>query len=566
MKKRVTGLILLISSFLSPVFSEEVCVGFNFEKSHEIYRVKTDNESVHPVGWFLTTDNQIYGYHIDAINNHRFIYKQKESDGEYEASSGYLYRQVFDGAAADSDLGRAGHQTCYDARDKVIPGENGKIVYRTDSVVFSGGTGNKTDEAKAKEELVSNECEIIKDKNWYAIPNGSWYQTWFPISSGTSVSYDIYYDRWEEKKEVFLEEVWRGDSFYKAFDRPVGIVPQKRLLRAKVDGSLEEIDNGKLNNILEVSYKTSFYMLPGSYNKESKMGCYFWCDNKKGNFCIDGAKIDIEPIFESSEPEARFVCYGTAITGLRKYYILGTDILKQWLKQYSFPTDKCECSNVAFVSLENSFKCMIFVYSKPEDCVYRFVIDEDNDIKVGLPKKTKIDFKVASMVVSEKGSLYLIPEIEVKPKPDFNNLDGIEMESSTVVKIDKEIPGFSGNENNSDSNESFSAKMKMLNMLTCNADCNLILSRAYYLKFYELPFGSDVANKLEYELFLGKEYYSCKLTFKNIRMSKLDGNFEILLEELKKPGNQASQIEDKVPGYDNTFRKPESCYMAVLGD
>ena len=49
-------------------------------------------------------------------------------------------------------------------------------------------------------------------------------------------------------------------------------------------------------------------------------------------------------------------------------------------------------------------------------------------------------------------------------------------------------------------------------------------------------------------------------------MSKLDGNLEVLLEELKKPGNQASQIEDKVPGYDNTFRKPESCYMAVLGD
>ena len=463
-------------------------------------------------------------------------------------------------------MGRAGHQTCFDARDKVIPGENGKIVYRTASAVFSGGTGNKIDKSKVKEELIPNECEIIEDKNWYAIPNGSWYQTWFPISSGTGLSYDIYYDRWEEKPQVYLEEVWRGDSFYKAFDRPIGIVPIKRLLRAKVDGALEEIENGRLDKILEVPYKTSFFMLPGSYNKESKMGCYYWFDDKKGKFSIEAANIDVEPIFESSEPEARFVCYGTAITGLRKYYVLGTDILKQWLRQYSFPTDKCECTNVAFISLEDSFKSMIFVYSKPENCIYRFIIDEDSDIKIGVPKKTSINFKIADMAVSEKGSLYLIPEIEIKAKPDINNLDGIDMESCTVLKTDKDIPSFNENENNIDTKENFEERTKMLNLLTCNAECNMILSRPYYQKFYELPFGSDVVNKLEYEMFLGKEYYSCKMFFKNIRMSKLDGNLDILLEELKKPGNQASQIEDRVPGYDNTFRKPESCYLAIFNN
>ena len=566
MKKKVAVCFFLMSCFLSPVFSDEVCVGFNFEKSHEIYRVKTDNESVNPVGWFLTTENQIRGYYIDEIKNHRFIYKQEETEEKFETSEGCLYRQVFDGAVEKSDLGRLGHQTCFDARDKLVPGENGKNVYRTTSVVFSGGPGDKTDESKAKENLFPKECEIIENKNWYAIPNGSWYQTWFPISSGTNVSYDIYYDRWEEKKNVYLEEVWRGDSLYKAFDRQVGNIPLKRLLRAKVDGSLEEIDNGKLNSILEIPYKTSFYMLPGGYNKESKIGCYYWCNNNKGNFSIEGANIEVEPIFESSEPESRFICYGTAITGLRKYYILGTDVLKQWLKQYSFPIDKCECSKVAFVSLENSFKSMIFVYSEPESCIYRFIIDEDNDINVGLPKKIKIDFNVAAMVVSQKGSLYLIPEVEVKAKPDIDNLDGIEMESCAVIKTDKEFPGLNSNEGDSNHNESFEERAKMLSLLSCNADCNLILSRAYYQKFYELPFGSDVVNKLEYEMFLGKEYYSCKISFKNIRMSKLDAKLDVLLEESKKPGNQVSQIEDKVPGYDNTLRIPESCYLAVFNN
>ena len=565
MKTRFWFLTLLLNCFLTPVFSEEVCVGINFSNSHDIYRIKTDNESVNPVGWFFSTDNKIYGYFIDVINNHRFICKQNESEEVFEPSIGNLYRQVFDGLALESDMGRAGHSTCFDSRDRLIPGENGKSVYRTKTSVFSAGTGSKVDESKALSELVTNECEIKQNKNWYMIPNGSWYQTWFSVASGTNLSYDIYYDRWEEKKTIFFEEVWRGDSLYKAFERPIGIVPNKRLIRAKVDGALEEIEDGAPKTVLETAYKSLFYMLPGSYNKESKAGCYYWFGTQKGEFNIESVKTDIEPIYESLDPDSRFVCYGTAITGLRKYYILGTDILKQWLKKYAFPTDKCECTNVAFIALENGFKTMIFVYSKPEDCIYRFIIDEDNEITIGLPKKTKIEFKVAAMCVSKRGTLYLIPEIELKEKPEIDNFDGIEMETSVVEKTDKEIPVFQSR-SDSDSDENFEEKNKILNLLSCNADCNLILSRAYYQKFYELPFGADTVKKLEYEMFLGKEYFSCMISFKNIRMSKLDGNLDILLEESKKPGNHVDQVKDKVPGYDNTFRKPESYYLAVFNE
>ena len=565
MKCRVFLLLFVLNCFFSPVYSEEVCAGINFEKAQEIYRIKTDNESISPVGWFLSSENQICGFFIDIIKNYRFIYREKESETDYEPLTGNIYRQVFDGNLSESDMGRAGHQTCYDSREGIIPGENGKVVYRPATAAFSAGTGNKIDKAKAEEELIPNECEVIENKNWYEIPNGSWYQSWISVSSGTNHSYDIFYDRWDEKKDNYLEEVWRGDSYSKAFDRIVGIVPLKRLLRARVDGALEEVENGKLKPVLDISYKSSFYMLPGSFNRESKVGCYYWYGTQKGNFNLEGAKVDIDPIYESLEPDSRFICYGTAITGIRKYYILGTDILKEWLKKYSFPTEKCECTNIAFVALEDVFKTMIFVYSKPEDCIYRFIIDEDNDIQVGLPKKIKVDFKISAMTVGKKGILYLIPEIETKAKPDINNLDGIDMETCIVLSSDKEAPVIK-NHGDAESNENYEERVKTLNLLTCNADCQMILSRAYYQRFYELPFGSDEFKKLEYELFLGKEYYSCKISFKNIKMSKLDGNLDLLLEESKKPGNLVNQIEDKVPGYDNTFRKPKSCYLAVYNE
>ena len=563
--KVIVHLFIIITCFISPVFSEEVCLGINFNNSHEIYRLKTNNKSIDSIGWFLSTDNYIQGYFIDKINNHRFIYKQKESQEDYVLSPNLIYRQIFDGSVSESDMGRAGHSTLSDSRDKIIPSEKGKIVYRTASAVFSAGTGQKVDESKAKEELIANECNILENKNWYAISNSSWYQTWFPISSGTNLSYDIYYDRWEDKNSVYLEEVWRGDSLSKAFERPIGFVPMKRLLRAKVDGALEEVEDGELKTVLEVPYKCSFFMLPGSYNKESKIGCYCWCETKNGGFYINGQKEKIIPVYESLDPEKRFVCYGTAITGFRKYYILGTDILKEWLKKYAFSTEKCECTNTAFVSLENSFKSIIFVYSEPEDCIYRFVIDEESDIVIGLPKKTKIDFKIAAMKVGETGTLYLVPVIEQKEKPEINKLEDINMETSTIVKTDKEIPTVKKDDSGEQS-ENGEEKNNEFDSIFCNADCNLILSRAYYQKFYELPFGFDNVRKLDYEIFLGKEYFSCIISFKNIRMSKLNDSLDILIEESKKPGNSVSQIEDKVPGYDNTFRKPESYYLAVFNE
>ncbi len=567
--KKILFVILFVLFFSSSIKAENVFADINFEKTNEIYRIKTEDESIYPVGLAYLNEHSSLAYFIDIINNHRFIYKKVGVNEDYKTLSNNICRQVFDGSPKEADRGRQGNPSCFDSRDEVISGEKGKLIYRPVSVAFSGGLGNKIEESKALKELALNECEVINNKNWYSIPNGSWYQTWFAASSPTNISYDIFYDRWEEKYDYFIEEIWRGDSLYKAFERNAALLSSKRLLRAKVDGALEKFEDSELKLVMELPYKTSFFMLPGRINKESKFGCYYWYGNDSGQFFISGSKTSIQPIYESKDADNRFACYGTAITGVRKYYILGTDILKQWLKNYGFPNEKAECSNVAFVALENSLKSMIYIYSRPENCLYRFIINEEKSVEIGLPKKINVDFKIAAMTVSEKGSLYITPEIIVKPKPELDNMEGIEMETSVVTyqdnnaSIKKSLEKIEDKDWNSDSDEAFNARSQMLNLLTCDADCLLILSRAYYQHFYELPFGNDKFDKLDYELFVGKEFFSCKLSFKNISVGKLNGNLESLMFESKKPGNHANQIEYGAPGYVNSLRIPKRIYLAV---
>lgn len=568
MIKKILLFICLLNSITLKSFAENVYVDINFENSNRIFRIKTDDESTRPIGWIYSNEHQTYGYFIDFINNHRFVILEDNLKKEFNQCSGNIYRQVFDGIAQDSDKGRMGTSTSYDSRDELIAGEKGKAVYRPISAPFSADVGTKVEESLALENLEKNECEIIKSKSWYSIPNGSWYQCCSPIVNGSNLSYDIIYDRWEEKENLYLEELWRGDSLCKAFERKIGFIPIKRLQRAKVDGALEKIEDGELKTVLEQTYKSSFYMLPGNYNKENKIGCYYWNSDKKGEFYISGYKVNVEPIYESKEKDNRFVCYGTAITGLRKYYILGNDILKQWLSKYNMPIEKAECTNIAFISLDKSLKTMIYIYSKPENCLYRFIISEETDIEIGLPKKINLNFNVASMILNEQGDLYIAEEVIKKTVPTLDNFEDIEMEVNDVLEktndsvLEEQKPEDNKNVNY-ESDEAFKLRQQIRNLTKCNAVCNVILSRAYYQNFYELPFGKEQTKKLDYSIFLGKEFFSCKFSFNNISLSKLDSGLNTLLEELKKPGNNAGEIESKVPGYDNTFIKPLRYYLAI---
>ena len=571
MKK--TLLVFLLFTWLSrPVFAEQVYADLVFEDSNEIYRIKTDNESISPIGLVYTKDNRSLDFFIDIINNHRFVFKKNNLEKEYKSVVHNIYRQVFDGAKSDSDRGRLGNPTCFDSRDELIEGEKGKPVYRTQSVVFSIGPGQIIEESVAEKELYKGEYDSIEDKNWYSIPNGSWFQTWFSASSASNISYDIFYDRWEEKEDDYMEEVWRGDSLFRAFERNIGIVPTRRLLRAKVDGALEKIENGELKVVTEMPYKTSFFMLPGMYNKESKIGCYYWVGNKEGKFYISGAKKDIKPIYESKDEEKRFACYGTAITGIRKYYILGTDILKQWLSRFGFPTEKAECTKVTFIALEKSLKTLIYIYSQRESCLYRFIISEEDGINIGLPKKINLDFNIATMSVTENGTLYIASEIKVQPKPELDKLDGIEMETNMILDSnnnESDSESFKKLNNKSleeDTDENLIERNNLLNFLSCEANCQLILSRAYYQKFYKLSFGNEKIDKLDYELLLGKQFYASNLYFKKISLARLNGNLETLLEEAKKPGNKASEIISDVPGYLNSLKIPKSIHIAVFSN
>lgn len=554
------NLLLFFFLFLlpTPSFSEEVYVNINFQnEGNQLYRIKTNDEAQKSVGLCISMNIPVSGYFIDSVKNHRFIYGASVDKTSSKVLTEPIFRQVYDGDIKEAELGQSGSPCSYDSRDELILGEKGKAVYRSSRAVFSAGCGKRVEPWEAKQNIEDGECEIVEGKNWYSIPNGSWYQTWHK-SKG---SYDIFYDSWEEVNKVYLEEVWRSPVFYKAFDRAIASVPVKMLTRGKVDAALEKVEDGEPKTVLEVLPKIDFFMLPASYNRENQVGCYYWQGKEKGLIKIESVKSGIEPIFESLEADNRFVCYGTAITGTRKFYILGTDILKEWLQIFGMSTERVDCTKAASVSLDKSLKSMIYIYSEPEMSIYRFIVNEENQIEIGLPKKIKLDFKVASMFIAPEGTLYLIPKIESRVKPTLNSLDDISMETCRIKFKD----GYSNPliDSYPESEEAYEAKVNMAKLITCQADCDLILSRAYYQRFYELPFGSDRVEKLDYEIFLGKEFYSLKLSFKSITMAKLEAGLDILLEEAKKEGNLIGEIEDKVPDYQNTFKKPEKYFLAV---
>ena len=543
-----------------PVLSSEVMVDIDFEDKNELYRIKTDNEEHHPVGLFLYPETRFEELFIDSIQNHRFVRKESVED-TYSKSTENLYRQVFDGSVADADLGRAGNASCFDSRDKLISGENGKAVYRTASAPFSSGTGKAISKETAERDPFYNECIQSADKNWYSIPNGSWYQTWNKASG----SYNINFDRCEEKHTVYVEDFYRDEAFYKAFDRPLAKVPSKRLMRASVDGALEEIENGGLKQIATIDYKHKFFMIPEFGNTVNKVGCYIWHGNSSGIFHFGGKEsTELKPAIESKDSSKRFICCGSSSV-FGRCYVIGTDILREWLKKSGLQADKAECTNAVSLCMNKTLKTMVFIYSQPERCIYRFVIDESRDFSIGLPKKYDIDFNVKAMAVAKNGSLYVIPEVLERELPTIENLDDVEMETRICKKSnnnDEEYEKTAGFGESHDK-ESFELREKIRKMFTTDAECLVVLSQAYYQDFFELPFGADEFEKLDYSLFLGKKYFSINISLKNVSVAALDSDLYTFVELGKRKGNHIGEIVQGAPDFEDTLRKPLSYRIAV---
>lgn len=340
------------------------------------------------------------------------------------------------------------------------------------------------------------------------------------------------------KELSYIEEFYRGEPIYKAFDKPF----------AKFDSSL----------------KHYIFMKPELNNRVDKIVCYCWHEDNKGYFIVDGEKVsEIKPAVESKDKNNRFVCFGISVAISDNYYVLGTDILKDWLKKYGMSTEKSECSKVAFLSMPKSQKTLIYIYSKPENCVYRFIIDEAREFKVGLPKKYEIDFAINSMTISEDGTLYAIAEVVEKPKPTLDDLDEIEMETNLILSSSKDSDILLADGSKEHNEEALANRIKLKKILTTDAECQIVLSRAYYQYFYELPFGEDEFEKLEYSLFLGKNYYSAKLSLKHISLATLDSDLYTLTEVAKRKGNHIDEIVEGAPGFSNSFKKPLGYHIAV---
>ncbi len=567
MKIKSIFALLMAMGVAAPLFAQEVFLDVLFEnKAESLYRIKTDNEHSKPIGLYNENITENIGYYIDNVRNHRFIKLDDNASDTYSAATQPIYRQIFDGAILEADRGRAGNASCSDEREAAVPGEKGKGVYRTEGAVYSAGLGEKTDEAVARKNLLNGEYESVEGKNWYKIPNGSWYQSY--SHSSDKKSYDIVFDRWDEKIQSIRDEYWRGEPLGRALEKPLGIFSDKKLLRASVDGALEKLSDGALKTVAESKGNYTFFILPERKNRDSKIGCYTWNGTGEGDFYILGNREEIKPVFESLDSEHRFVCCGTAITGVRKYYVLGTDILGQWLKTGGLNNSEAECSNVAAIPLEKTLKSLIYVYSEPENKLYRFIIDEEKEVSVGLPKQIELDFKVSAMTLDTDGTLYLSSALSEASKPEGQNVDGLVMETCSILNnnipvASESTPVKDGEVPAPETKEDYETRVKRANSITCDADCVAILSRTHYINFYELSFGSSEIQKIDYKVFCGKEYFGLPMTFKGIIVAKLDADLVSLMQEAKKPGNSIGVITDDAPGFPDSFNRPVRCRLAI---
>ena len=143
MKNKIAAYLCLVLTALAPCYAREIYLSIDSNRSNEVYRIKTNNESEFPIGLCFTEESSVFGYFIDGMKNHHFIKANPMENTEFKTKAGTIFRQAYDGDINPAEIGQSGNKTIFDSRDSLIPGEKGRAIYRTKEAVFSAGTGKK---------------------------------------------------------------------------------------------------------------------------------------------------------------------------------------------------------------------------------------------------------------------------------------------------------------------------------------------------------------------------------------------------------------------------------------
>ncbi len=528
-----------------PAMAAESYLYTGFPDSAAVYRITSDRPEF-PTGYVFDGDKNISHFIIDPLRNYRFIKMVHEEN--FKKSPGYIYRQVFDGLADEADMGQ-GHAQHLDQRSQLIPDAAGQPVFRPVGAPFSAGPGQLVTEGIALAATEDDEVEKLVDKKWFRIPNGSWYQSWFPLSDRKPASYKIFYDCWEERTFSCVESLWRGFNPGMILERRVGAGIGRQLVRAVTDGAMEIPANSSDTVKIQYHGNCAVFHESVSGNAEGSLLVHTWSGRAPGQVYIDGQPYSDAPAFISQDSRRRFV--GMRMSGYaRRVYIMGTDILRDWLKGLSHESRVAECSDAVFVNVAGGDQTVVFVYSAPESKIYQFVLAEADEIK--LERVLEPGFEVCAMHATANGDLYLAT-LEKVPAAFAEDEDYAAGFESTWI-----------DEENQHSEE-YLTEEEMQQKMAIKKDLTgrLVFSQTVFATLYAVYKNDTLLIQLG-RVSLDKIFIARDFSFPSTSLKEVYVNINDLLKMARKPGNTLGEPYEKVPDFPDQYRRPEKIAISVI--
>jgi len=392
--------VMLQLLLLTGAEAADVYALFNYHDRSEVHFVFSTQTPANPFGKLFLA-HHAESLHIDELNRFRLAFFNQTDD--FKLVQRRLHRQVFDGRPALADHGMGGHSQHQDQRDSISPDQSGRPVFRSRGAPFSPGPGFMVTPQLARQNLVSGEVEILSGKNWYEIPNSSWYQTWFREGTGNSLSYMIFYDRWEEQTATVRESVWNGLPVARSDEFIIGGYSNYRLLRAKVDGAMElTADKSRLKAEINQSARVSLLQYGATKAAGVKTAMYQWYGNGEGVLSVENQRVDFNTVWESLDKQARF----PFMLDEKRLIVMGTDLLHRWLESHGPGHENSECTFCVLVPAGNNTHALS-VYSAPDNSLFRFFIDSTANVNLKMTQVANLAFKPCAMTADHEGNLIL---------------------------------------------------------------------------------------------------------------------------------------------------------------
>jgi hypothetical protein len=392
-------------------------------------------------------------------------------------------------------------------------------------------------------DFAKDELEILPEHNWYQIANSSWYQTWHKNADG---SYQVFFDEWQEGQAEVVETLWRGQNPAYAASRPIHHYPQRRLLRAITDGTLEIVKGYEKSFAVTTDpTKICWAFEPGFNLNKGSLVVYSWSDNNPGSYSFINHQRRPKLLIESREAENRHI--GFTNDGM---IVVGTDIIRKWLKETGNGKDalKATCDLAAFYNVyyENTLK--VAVFSKADSCLYIFSFDEENlKVKAGVFRK-QLSLNPDALCFDIGGNVLFTAMNEAESQFFPGIEPGCGVETMQFENVDN-LAEF-------DEEKGRYVEVKMPEKIIGK----MVFSKEYRQELFALEPDLNELTRIN-DVNLGKKYFYREFILNQPPEDLLNFNYQQVVDLARKPGNILSELKSDVPGFPDQFIKPEKVFI-----